>query len=169
METVTMSISNQWFQTCLPGQPHKQGGWLLLLKYLTSFALQKDSCPWQVVVGKELSQFLVLQGQSWAENPTELKNTTQHHCLMTKSIKRLKGDRSQKQSHGTPSDMPVPSKRMMQIIVQWHGQHSKTCQNFCGVAAIKGQDDKWFSVSLDQPASATCLENPQCNPRKCLF
>lgn len=140
MKAVTMSISNQWFQTCLPGLFHKARkvtapveiiGFICLAKRFLSLT---DCCEKRPVTvpGAKGSELTIL---SWK---TQLSTT----ASWQNSLKRLKGGRSKQQSYGTPSDMTVQSKRMMQIMVQQHGQCSKTCQNFCGGTAIKRQHDK---------------------------
>lgn len=171
MKTAAISISNQWHKaTC----PKRQGRWLLLLESLAPFALQKDSCPWQIVVRKELSQFLVLKGQSRAENPAGLKDkdTTQHHCLVTKSTEMAQ--RQQKWETKVWSTFRHASTKQEDDANHCPEAWTvfKDCQN-SGVAATKGQDYKRVPLlphlSLYKLTPGTCQESPKCNLRKCLF
>lgn len=84
MKTVTVSISNQWFQTCLPGLSRKGRRVTVAVEIIDFICLEKrflsltNCCEERAVTvpgakGSELSR-----ESYWAEK------TTQHHCLMTK-------------------------------------------------------------------------------------
>lgn len=84
MKTVTMSISNQWFQTCLPGLSQKARRVTAAVEIIGSICLAKRFLSLTNCCEKRAVTVPGAKGSELSRESHRAENTTHHHCLVTK-------------------------------------------------------------------------------------